>query len=156
MGTSHRGCLCPSLQHEFSRWPAVRDDHPRTGLYTFVYNTRSVHMYCQNKVSLLLLVVLITSYCVRSSTNCTFCYSFHHVFSRAIQTNRCLYYLSSNLTFFHLNVFVLKNLYCIVHLFLVSWRGRLQPRRKQPKKGKLYFLLCSYKNRSFLTILYSI
>ncbi len=28
-------------------------------LYTFVYNTRSVHMYCQNKVSIRLLVVLI-------------------------------------------------------------------------------------------------
>jgi hypothetical protein len=38
--------------------PAVRSDHSRTSLYTFVYNTRSVHMYCQNKVSILLLVVL--------------------------------------------------------------------------------------------------
>ncbi len=27
-------------------------------------------MYCQNKVSIILLLVLITSYCVRSSTGC--------------------------------------------------------------------------------------
>ncbi len=38
--------------------------------YTFVYNTHSVHMYCQNKVSILLLLVLIASYSVRSSTGC--------------------------------------------------------------------------------------
>jgi hypothetical protein len=77
-------------------------------------------MYCQKNVSILLLVVLISNYILLCSTNCTFCYSFHHVFCRAIQTNRCLYYLSSNLTFFHLNVFVWKNLHCIVQLFLVS------------------------------------
>ncbi len=45
--------------------PYVQNDLSRTGLYTFVYSTRSVHMYCQIKVSILLLFVLITSYCVR-------------------------------------------------------------------------------------------
>ncbi len=71
VGTPHRGCPVPTSLftarvQQFN--PAVRNDHSRTGLCTFVYNTRSVHTYYQNKVSILLLVVLITSYCARSST----------------------------------------------------------------------------------------
>ncbi len=45
--------------------PSVRNDLSRTGLYTFVYDACSLQMYCQNKVNMLLLLVLITSYCVR-------------------------------------------------------------------------------------------
>ncbi len=38
-------------------------------LHTCVYSNHNVHMYFQNKVSILLLFVLITSYCVGSSTD---------------------------------------------------------------------------------------
>ncbi len=62
VGTPHRGCpdaYAPLHSMSPTDDPAVRSDHSRTGLYTFVYNTRSVHMYCQNKVSIFLLFVLI-------------------------------------------------------------------------------------------------
>jgi hypothetical protein len=38
-----------------------------------VYSSHNVHMYTQNKISTLLPLVLITSYCVGTSTKKTLC-----------------------------------------------------------------------------------
>ncbi len=67
---TRKGCHHPSPQHESSRWHVCAERPLQNRLYTFVYSKRSVHMYCQNKVSILFPLVIITSYCVGSSTYC--------------------------------------------------------------------------------------
>ncbi len=64
-GTSYAPRRTTSTAHD----PAVYNDQSRTSLYLPVFNTRSVHMCCHNKVSPFSPVVLITSYWVRSSTH---------------------------------------------------------------------------------------
>jgi hypothetical protein len=59
VGTPHRGCLCPYSQQESSVWHVCAERPLQNQFYTCVYSNRNVHIYCQNKVSILLLLVLI-------------------------------------------------------------------------------------------------
>ncbi len=54
VGTPVRAAYAP--QHESSRWQVCAERPLQNRLYTFVYSKCSVHMYCQNKVSILFTV----------------------------------------------------------------------------------------------------
>ncbi len=76
MGAPRKGCLRPTSHLEYSTWGSCtrRPQQNRFILYTLyfiftsVFSNRSLYMYCHNNVSPFSLVVLITSYWVRSST----------------------------------------------------------------------------------------
>ncbi len=68
VGTLRKGCLRPSSHHESGAWHTVLRDLSRTSSLSCVYSSHIVHMYTLNKISKLLLLVLITSYCVDLST----------------------------------------------------------------------------------------
>jgi hypothetical protein len=68
VGTLRQGCLHPSPHHEYGAWHTVLRDLSRTSSLSCVYSNHNVHMYTLNKVSSLLPLVLITSYCVGTST----------------------------------------------------------------------------------------
>jgi hypothetical protein len=62
------GTLHPSPHHEYGAWHTVLRDLSRTSSLSCVYSNHNLHMYTLNKVSTLLPLVLITSYCVGTST----------------------------------------------------------------------------------------
>ncbi len=59
--------VAPPSQYVTRLYTTYQEEPVSSHVFTYVFNTRSVHMYCHNKVSPFSPVVLITSYCVRSS-----------------------------------------------------------------------------------------
>jgi hypothetical protein len=75
-----RAACAPLHRTSPARDTSVRSDLSRISLhlsYTCVYSNRNVHMYCQNKVSILLLLVLITSLLCRVFYKSLLLFLFH-------------------------------------------------------------------------------